>query len=233
VLNTAVAESFRQFADQLEGAENFESEVAALIKETYTKHRRIIFDGNGYSYEWEKEAERRGLLNLKNAVDAFKCFDLPKNVKLFGEHGVMSEVEIRSRQDIFFENYSKIINIEALTMIEMAGRDIIPAVNRYMGDVATGANAKEKLLPGSCAVERDIVQKLSDLTYKAYHVLAKLEASERIAASIPDNVARAEAYRDTVIPSMNRLREFVDEMETLTSSEYWPLPSYGDMMFKV
>ena len=233
VLNTAVAESFRQFADRLEGAENFQSELKALIKETFTAHKRIIFDGNGYSHEWEREAEKRGLLNLKNAVDAFKCFDLPKNIKLFGDHGVMSEVEIRSRQDIFFENYSKIINIEALTMIEMAGRDIIPAVNRYMGDVAAGANAKEKLLPGSCAVERDIVQKLSDLTYKAYHVLAKLEASEKLAASIPDNVARAEAYRDTVIPAMNRLRGFVDEMEQLTSSDYWPLPSYGDLMFKV
>ena len=233
VLNTAVAESFRQFADRLEGAENFQSELKALIRETFTAHKRIIFDGNGYSHEWEKEAERRGLLNLKNAVDAFKCFDLPKNIKLFSDHGVMNEIEIRSRQDIFFENYSKIINIEALTMIEMAGRDIIPAVNRYMGDVAMGANAKEKLIPGSCAVERDIVQKLSDLTYKAYHVLAKLEASEKVAASIPGNVARAEAYRDTVIPSMNRLREFVDEMEQLTSSEYWPLPSYGDLMFKV
>ena len=233
VLNTAVAESFRQFADRLEGAENFQSELKALIKETFTAHKRIIFDGNGYSHEWEREAEERGLLNLKNAVDAFKCFDLPKNVKLFSEHGVMNEIEIRSRQDIFFENYSKIINIEALTMIEMAGRDIIPAVNRYMGDVATGANAKEKLLPGSCAVERDIVQKLSDLTYKAYHVLAKLEASEKVAASIPNNVSRAEAYRDTVIPAMTRLREFVDDMEQLTSSEYWPLPSYGDLMFKV
>ena len=233
VLNTAVAESFRQFADRLECAEDFQSELKALIKETFTAHKRIIFDGNGYSHEWEREAEARGLLNLKNAVDAFKYFDQPKNIKLFSDHGVMNEVEIRSRQDIFFENYSKIINIEALTMIEMAGRDIIPAVNRYMGDVATGANAKEKLLPGSCAVERDIVQKLSDLTYKAYHVLAKLEASEKVAADIPDCVARAEAYRDTVIPAMTRLREFVDDMEQLTSSEYWPLPSYGDLMFKV
>ena len=233
VLNTAVAESFRQFADRLECAEDFQSELKALIKETFTAHKRIIFDGNGYSHEWEREAEARGLLNLKNAVDAFKYFNQPKNIKLFSDHGVMNEVEIRSRQDIFFENYSKIINIEALTMIEMAGRDIIPAVNRYMGDVATGANAKEKLLPGSCAVERDIVQKLSDLTYKAYHVLAKLEASEKVAAAIPDCVARAEAYRDTVIPSMVRLRGFVDEMEQLTSSDYWPLPSYGDLMFKV
>ena len=233
VLNTAVAESFRQFADRLESAEDFNSEVAALIKDTFTAHRRIIFDGNGYSYEWEKEAEKRGLLNLKNAVDAFKLFDLDKNIKLFGDHGVMNEIEIKSRQDIFFENYSKIINIEALTMIEMAGRDIIPAVNRYVGDVAKGANAKEKLIPGSCAVERDIVQKLSELTYKAYHTLARLETSEKVAASITNNVTRAEAYRDTVIPSMKLLREFVDEMETLTSSEYWPLPSYGDMMFKV
>ena len=233
VLNTAVAESFRQFADRLESAEDFNSEVAALIKDTFTAHRRIIFDGNGYSYEWEKEAEKRGLLNLKNAVDAFKLFDLDKNIKLFEEHGVMNEIEIKSRQDIFFENYSKIINIEALTMIEMASRDIIPAVNRYVGDVAMGANAKEKLIPGSCAVERDIVQKLSDLTYKAYHTLAKLETSEKVAASIANNVTRAEAYRDTVIPTMKRLREFVDEMELLTSSEYWPLPSYGDMMFKV
>ena len=233
VLNTAVAESFRQFADKLEGAQNFEAAVAKLIKDTLTEHRRIIFDGNGYSYEWEKEAERRGLLNLKNAVDAFKCFNLPKNVKLFSEHGVMNEVEINSREDIFFENYSKIINIEALTMIEMASRDIIPAVNKYVGDVAMGANAKEKLVPGSCAVERDIVQKLSELTYKAYHTLNKLEASEKVAATITNCVARAEAYRDNVLPLMKRLREFVDEMELLTSSAYWPLPSYGDMMFKV
>jgi glutamine synthetase len=233
VLNTAVAESFRQFADTLEGAEDFRTAVAEVIKETFRKHRRILFDGNGYSYEWEREAEKRGLLNLKNSVDAFKCFNLPKNVELFARHGVMSEVEINSREDILFENYSKIINIEALTMIEMASRDIIPAVNKYVGDVAAGANAKEKLIPGSCAVERDIVQKLSDLNYKAYHTLTKLEVNEKIAAAIPDNVARAEAYRDTVLPMMNRLRGFVDEMELLTSSEYWPLPSYGDMMFKV
>ena len=233
VLNTAVAESFRQFADILEGAENFESAVADVIKETFAKHRRIIFDGNGYSYEWEREAERRGLLNIKNSVDAFKCFNLSKNVELFERHGVMNEVEINSRQDILLENYSKVINIEALTMIEMASRDIIPAVNAYMSAVAQGANAKEKLVPGSCAVERDIVEKLSGLCYKAYHTLSKLERAENLAASIPDHTARAEAYRDNVIPAMNRLREFVDEMEKITASDYWPLPTYGDMMFKV
>ena len=233
VLNTAVAESFRVFADELEGADDFNSAVAKLIKRTFTEHRRIIFDGNGYSYEWKKEAARRGLLNLESSVDAFKCFNLPKNVALFERHNVMSKVEIDSREDIFFENYSKIINIEALTMIEMASRDIIPAVNAYMGDLAHGANEKEKLIPGSCAVERDIIKKLSALTYKAYNALEELLRIEKITASIPDNVARAESYHDNVIPAMETLREHVDAMEELTSSEYWPLPTYGDMMFKV
>ena len=233
VLNTAVAESFRLFADELEKAEDFNAAVAKVIKKTFTDHRRIIFDGNGYSYEWKKEAERRGLLNLESSVDAFKCFNLPKNVALFERHGVMSKVEIDSREDIFFENYSKIINIEALTMIEMASRDIIPAVNAYMGDLARGANEKEKLIPGSCAVERDIIKKLSALTYKAYTALEELLRIEKVTAVIPDNVSRAESYHDSVIPAMNALRSYVDEMETLTSSEYWPLPTYGDMMFKV
>ena len=132
VLNTAVAESFRQFADILEKADDFDAAVAKIIKDTFTEHQRIIFDGNGYSEEWEHEAERRGLLNLKTSVDAYKLFNLPKNVKLFTEHGVMSEVELNSREDILFENYSKLINIEALTMIEMASRDIIPAVGAYI-----------------------------------------------------------------------------------------------------
>ena len=233
VLNTAVAESFRQFADTLEGAEDFNAAVAKLIKDTFAAHRRILFDGNGYSYEWEKEAERRGLLNLKSSVEAFKCFNLPKNVELFERHGVMNEIEINSREEILFENYSKVINIEALTMIEMASRDIIPAVNAYMSAVAIGANAKEKLIPGSCSVERDILEKLSDLCYKAYHTLEKLKTVEKLAAAIENEVARAQAYQDSVIPAMNSLREFVDRMEELTSSEYWPLPTYGDMMFNV
>ncbi len=233
VLNTAVAESFRQFADALESADDFKAEVAKIIKETFAEHKRIIFDGNGYSYEWEREAERRGLLNLKTSVDAFKCFNLPKNVELFEKHGVMNEVEINSREDILFENYSKVINIEVLTMIEMASRDIIPAVNAYMGALAEGANAKEKLVPGSCAVERDIIKRLSELCYMAYQTLERLERAEKLAAAIDGHMARAEAYKDTVIPLMSKLREYVDKMEELTSSEYWPLPTYGEMMFNV
>ncbi len=234
VLNTAVAESFRQFADVLEAADDFDAAVAKLMKDTFAAHRRIIFDGNGYSEEWEKEAKARGLLDLKTSVDAYKCFDLPKNVELFTRHGVMNEVEITSRKDILFENYSKIINIEALTMIEMAGREIIPAVNEYIGDLATSASAKLAVAPkANCDVERDIITKLSDLNAKAYAKVAELRLAEAEAAKISDSEKMAEAYKDKVLPLMSELREVVDKMEMLTASDYWPLPSYGDMMFRV
>ena len=234
VLNTAVAESFRQFADILEAAEDFDAAVASLMKETFAKHRRIVFDGNGYSEEWEKEAEKRGLLNLKNSVDAYKCFDLKKNIELFTAHGVMSETEISSRKDILFENYSKIINIEALTMIEMAAREIIPAVNEYIGDVADTAAAKLSVLPDVCCdVEKDIIKKLSALNAKAYAKVDELKGVEAKAVAISDHEKMADFYCHDVIPVMSELREIVDEMETITASEYWPLPSYGDMMFSI
>ena len=234
VLNTAVAESFRQFADVLEAADDFDAAVAALMKETFAKHRRIVFDGNGYSEEWEKEAEKRGLLNLKNSVDAYKCFDLKKNIELFTTHGVMNETEVSSRKDILFENYSKIINIEARTMIEMAGRDIIPAVNDYVGDVADTAAAKLAVLPDvSCEVEKDIIKKLSALNAKAYAKVEELRDVEAKAVAISDHEKMADFYCNEVIPVMTELREIVDNMETMTASEYWPLPSYGDMMFGI
>ena len=234
VLNTAVAESFRQFADLLEKAEDFDAAVGRLLKETFAAHRKIIFDGNGYSEEWESEAKRRGLLNLRTSVDAFKLFNTEKNVKLFATHGVMSRVELESRQEILFENYSKIINIEALTMIDMATRDIIPAVNSYLGEVANTAAAKLSVLPTiNCTVERDILTRLSELNATAYTCVAELKEADKEATSIADVEMRAEACRDRVIPAMNALRAVVDEMETITSSEYWPMPSYGDLMFKI
>jgi glutamine synthetase len=234
VLNTTVAESFRQFADRLEAAEDVKSEVKALLKETFSEHKRIIFDGNGYSDEWQKEAERRGLLNLRTSVDAYKTFDAEKNVRLFERHGVMSEVEIKSRQEILFENYSKIINIEALTMIEMATREIIPAVNSYVASVAQTAAIKTQVLESvNCTVERDIITKLSSLNAKAYMALGELKRCETEAARTECAVKRAEAYVERVLPAMEKLRAYIDEMETMTSSEYWPLPSYGDMMFNV
>ena len=234
VLNTAVAESLRQFADVLESADNLDEAVAKLIKETFAAHKRIIFDGNGYSEEWENEAKRRGLLNLRSSVDAYKTFDAKKNIELFTRHGVMSEIEVKSRQDILFENYCKIVNIEALTMIEMASRDIIPAVNNYVGDLASSAAAKLAVMPEvSCVVEKDLIAKLSDLNEKAYAKLAELKRAEAIAASVPENAAKAEFYHDKVLPLMAELRTLVDEMETMTASDYWPLPSYSELLFCV
>ena len=234
VLNTAVAESFRQFADILEGAEDFDVALTCLMKDTFAQHSRILFDGNGYSKEWEKEAQRRGLLNLKTSVDAYKCFNHPKNVKLFKEHGVMNEIEINSREEIYFENYSKIINIEALTMIEMACRDIIPAVNAYISDVASGMSAKLSVIPDiDVSVERDIITRLSTLNAKAYADVEKLKKEESEAAKIVGAVERAEAYCDKVLPAMEKLRSHIDKMETMTASEYWPFPTYGDLMFRV
>ena len=234
VLNTAVAESFRQFADFLEAEDDFSEAVNTLIRDTFRAHKRILFDGNGYSEEWEAEAARRGLLNLKNSVDAYKLYDEKKNVELFARHGVMNETEIKSRQEILFENYSKIINIEALTMIEMTARDIIPAVNAYISEVASTAAAKMSVISTiNCSVERDIMTRLSGLNSKAYETLSKLKKLETDAAMTVNAVERAEKYTHDVIPAMEELRRYVDEMETLTSSEYWPLPTYGDMMFKV
>ncbi|MBE6596933.1 MAG: glutamine synthetase type III [Ruminococcaceae bacterium] len=234
VLNTAVAESFRQFADVLEDAEDFDEALTKLLRETFAAHRRIIFDGNGYSEEWEKEAKERGLLNLRTSVDAYKCFDLEKNIELFERHGVMSRVEVASRKDILFENYSKIINIEALTMIEMASRDILPAVSRYIGDMAAAANAKQTLISGvSCLVETETVKKLSTLSEKTYRKIDELRRINDKAIKAGDYNKVAEICCNKVLPVMEELRALVDEMETLTASEYWPLPSYGDMMFRI
>ncbi len=234
VLNTAVAESFKQFADILEAAEDFDAALNGILKNTFSEHKRILFDGNGYSEEWEKEAEVRGLLNLKKSVDAYKRFNEPKNVKLFTDHGVMSEVEINSREEIYFENYAKIVNIEALTMIEMATRDIIPAVSEYTAALADSAAAKLAVLPDiDCSFETDVLKKLSALNAKAYAQTAKLKAAEAKATAVEDAVKRAEEYCYKVIPAMEALRETVDAMEPLVASEYWPLPTYGDMMFRV
>ncbi len=234
VLNTAVAESFKQFADILEAAEDFDAALNKLLKDTFAEHKRILFDGNGYSDEWEKQAEERGLLNLKTSVDAYKCFNAEKNVKLFTDHGVMSEVEINSREEIYFENYSKIVNIEALTMIEMAMREIIPAVNAYVAELAETAAAKQSVFPeADCSVERDLITRLSALNAKAYKDVEALKAAEAKAARAECGVKAAEAYCKAVIPAMQKLRADVDAMEPLVASDFWPLPTYGDMMFNV
>ena len=234
VLNTTVAESFRQFADRLENVDDVRDEITKIIRETFAAHKRIIFEGNGYSDEWKEEAERRGLLNLRTSVDAYKRFADDKNIELFERHGVMNEVEMRSRQEILLENYSKIVNIEALTMIDMATRDIIPAVNSYIAEIAHTAAIKAQVVENiNCSVERDMITKLSSLNAKAYSALGELRRAETEATKIASATERADAYVGKVIPAMEKLRAYVDEMETLTASEYWPLPSYGDMMFNI
>ncbi len=234
VLNTAVAASFKSFADVLENAENFDAALAKLIKDTFTAHRRILFDGNGYSAEWEAEAAARGLSNLKTTVDAYKTFMDKHNVELFSSLGVMSEAEMRSREEIYFENYSKIINIEALTMIVMASRDYIPAVEEYVAKIADAAAKKLAVCPTvPCTMEKDLIRRLSALNTEAYNAVEELKAIEATAAAIKDAKERAECYCNRVLPVMNRLRAAVDETETLTASSSWPVPTYGDMMFRV
>ena len=237
VLNTAVAEEFRQFADILEACEDgeaFDKKVAEIIRTTFAEHKRVIFNGNGYSEEWEKEAKLRGLPNLKTSVDAFKTFNDPKNVELFRRQGVMNETEITSRQDIMFENYSKVINIEALTMTEMVMRDILPAVNTYTGKLSADILAKKAALgETSVKVELAIAKKLSALSSETYTLVQSLVNAEKAATTQETHEKVAEYYLEKVIPLMNKIRTKVDTMETLTASEYWPFPTYGEMLFGV
>ncbi len=234
VLNAAVAESFRLFADRLEAAEDFEGTLAALIKETFAAHKRILFDGNGYSAEWEAEAARRGLGNLRTSVDAYRTFMDEKNVRLFSTLGVMSDSEMHSRAEIYFENYAKIINIEALTMVVMATRDYIPAVESYVARLSDAAVKKHAAAPGaSLALEQELITRLSALNEEAYRAVELLKEEELRAAAVPEAEARAAYYCDRVLPVMHRLRAAVDQMEVLTASDVWPVPTYGDMMFRV
>ncbi|MBQ2863438.1 MAG: glutamine synthetase III [Clostridia bacterium] len=236
VLNTAVAESFRQFANKLEGTsgEVFNSAVASLIKETFTEHKRIIFDGNGYSEEWEREAAERGLLNMKSCVDAFSTLTSKKNIALFSTHAVMCETELRSREEIMFENYSKTINIEAMTMVEMVRRDIVPAVSRYIGTLSESVCRRKAAFPSvSCETEEDIVTKLSALNDNAYKTVGELEKAVWVASIKAEGEEMAMEYNRVIIPIMDKLRAYVDGMEKLTAADFWPVPTYGELMFTV
>ena len=234
VINTAVAESLADFADTLEAADNFEKALDDLIAKTLREHSRILFSGNSYSLEWEKEAERRGLSNFKTSPEAYEHFTDEKNVKLFGKFGVMSETEMRSRREIFFESYRKIKNIEARTMLEMTIRDIIPAVSKYIGTLADSVNAKlavSKSIPTDA--ECDIIEKLSDLLTKTYEAYNALDRVEKIALTKTSDEEAAFYYKTSVIPKMDTLRKHVDAMEILTAREAWPMPTYGDITFRI
>jgi len=234
VINTTVAESLRQFADTLESSTDFNNDLHTLIVNTIKQHKRIIFNGNGYDDAWTKEAEKRGLLNLRTTPDCLPYLLHEKNVELFTCHKVFSETELRSRFEILLENYCKIINIEALTMLDMVKKDILPAVSRYTGDLAGAAMSKKSFIAcADCSYETETVERLSDLTGKVYTSTKTLEKAVDDLKSIQGAHETAKGFKDIVIPAMNELRKYVDELETITSAEYWPYPSYGDLLFGV
>lgn len=234
ILNTIVAEELRQFADILEKSSNFDEDLNTLIKNTIKDHNRIVFNGNNYSDDWIKEAESRGLLNLKTTPDALPYFVSSKNVDLFTKHHVFSESELYSRYEILLENYSKTLHIEALTMIDMTKKDIIPAVLEYQGEIARIANGKKQLMPNiQCYLEEELLNKISKLGNSLYSKLDDLEKSVLEAKTHTDPLDTAKYYRESVFINMQHLRGVVDELETLVSKKYWTLPSYGELLFSV
>ena len=236
MLNTIIADELEQFADELEGkSDDFMSALNALIKRVIKEHKRIIFNGDGYADAWKAEAAKRGLTNLPTTVDALPHYTDEKNVKLFTKHKIYTEVEMQSRQDIILETYAKTINIEALTASDMVKRDILPAVSSYVAELANGVATKKAISDDiPCEAELDIIKRLSGLQDCAYKKLAALDnAIIGVKEVGEDPIEVATYYKDSVITAMTELRAVVDEMETLVSSDYWPYPSYGDLMFRV
>ena len=234
ILNTAVAKELKGYADELEGAEDFTSAAIALVKRTIRDHRRVIFNGNGYTAEWEAEAAKRGLPNKKNTPAALPALIDPKNIALMEEFGVLTRVEMHSRYEVELEHYSKIINIEALTMLEMARKQLLPAVNSYMSEVANTAASKlavsEKL---SVRSETKTLEQLSADADAMSDAIDTLQDTVNAAKALPTEAAKATAFHDNVIPAMNALRAAADDAETLCGEDYWPLPSYSKMLYYV
>ncbi len=232
VINTAVAEELRQFADRLEAARDFSEELHELIKQVITEHKRIIFNGNGYDDAWVKEAEGRGLLNLKSTPDCMPYYLHKKNIDLFTSHKVYTETEMRARYEIILESYVKIINIEALSMIDMVGKDILPAVSRYSKLLAETAAIKNSL-GAENVYEAETLGKISALTTAAYRSLAKLEENAAAAASVSDSEEAALYYKDNILAVMNELRDSIDKLESMVDAKFWPYPSYGELLFSI
>ncbi|MCQ2577998.1 MAG: glutamine synthetase III [Treponema sp.] len=238
MINTAVAEVLSQFADELEGSSDFQGDLQKLILKTIKEHKRIIFNGNGYDDAWVKEAESRGLMNLKSAPEANHHLCDEKNLKAFIKHGVFSEVEIKSRFEIQNENYWKILNIEALTMIDMTKKQILPCGTGFASCLAKTVSLEKDALGTSAAeletaYEKDLLKKVAGLTSKIYKAVGVLESKVEQAKSLDDAEKLAFFYHDEVLASMDELRAFADELETITPKDLWPFPSYGDILFSV
>ena len=230
VLNTAVAKELKEFANAMESSASFETDAMAWIKQTLTDHQHIIFNGDGYSAEWAEEAAKRGLSNLRTLPDAAPAMMKEKNIALLEEFGVMSRVETKSHYEIKLEQYANLINIEALTMIDMANKQILPAVNAYAADVASNLAIKQDM-GVACKAETKLLKKLSDGADVISDDIDELGEAHDAMIATADVQARGEACRDNVLPAMEKLRKDADAMESICSKEYWPLPSYNDILF--
>ena len=234
ILNTAVAKELKGYADELEKADDFTSAAIALVKRTIRDHRRVIFNGNGYTAEWEEEAAKRGLPNKKNTPAALPALIEPKNIALMEDFGVLTKVEMESRYEVEMEHYSKIINIEALTMLEMARKQLLPAINSYMSEVANTAASKLAVSESlSVRSETKALTRLSADADAMSDAVDELQAAVDAAKALSDESAKAVAFHDDVLPKMDALRAAADDAETICGEDYWPLPSYSKMLYYV
>lgn len=232
IINTIVADELRQFADELEGAKDFNEALHELVARTIKEHKRIIFNGNNYTEEWTKEAKKRGLLNLRNSAEALPYFASKKNIELFERNDVFTEREVCSRTEIMLENYSKVLTIEALTMIEMGKKDIFPAVNTYISDLCAAVSAKSSM-GASCEAEKELIKKLSASNEAMYFKIGEIEQLLVEVKGITDVEKAARFFADKIIPVMQEMRAYADDMEVNTAKKYWPFPTYGDILFSV
>ncbi len=232
-LNTIMAEELSQFADELEGAEDFNTALHELIKRVLTDHQRIIFNGNGYEDAWVEEARKRGLSNLTCTADALKTYLQPKHIELFAKHRVFTKEELTARNEIHLENYCEVVGIEARTMADMVRRDIFPAVSRFSGDLASAVAAKKAVLPDlDCSAEEELLRKAAGLLGRMAKEREALE-SALTRRDFADAYEAAHYYKYTIFAAMEELRKTVDELETITAAGYWPYPSYTDLLFSI
>ena len=234
MLNAAVAESLKQYADRLEGVEDFNTALHLMIKKTIKDHKRIVFNGNGYDEAWIKEAERRGLSNYRTTPDCMPHLLDKKNVDMLTSQGVYSETELKSRCDIMLDNYCKAVLIEAETMVDMAEKQLIPAVEKYVSKICETAISKKNFMPDmSCDYEHGLVKTLSSLTERGQALTSELKEAVVHVKDFCDIISEADYIRDGILPKMSALRAVVDEAETRTAAEYWPIPTYGELLFGV
>ncbi len=233
VINTIVAEAFKEACDEIEKSDNFAEAVHDLIKKYASEHYRIVFNGNGYSEAWIEEAERRGLPNIRSMVEAIPALLTDKAIRLFGEFGVFTEAELRSRAEIQYEAYAKTINIEVKAMINIASKQIIPAVIQYTKSLADSINAVRSACDADVSVQAELLKQTSDLLREAKTALTRLNEIEKEAVAMEDGARRAEFYHDEAVPAMAALRQPIDELEMIVDKSVWPMPSYGDLIFEV